>query len=174
MPRLGLRQDRADSSSQPPPRARSPLWTRPGAELDAFSYDDILPFVYLPLAPEHQIAQRAYEAVCDSYDLDRNPDLTHRYGNAGFQPGTQALYYYYLVVARALSTRGSPWIELADGRRVDWVRDLSRRLLRLQRQDGSWVNGDATWWEDEPVLVTSYALLTLSLCLDVPAAAPPK
>jgi len=152
-----------------PSRTRKPQWKAPGAQLDAFSYDDMLPMVYLPLAHDHQIAQRAYEAVRTGYELDRNPDLTRRYGAAGFQPGTQGLYYYYVVLARALAVRATPWLTTADGRRHDWVRELSQKLVARQAPDGSWVNSDATWWEDEPVLVTSYALIALAICREIPA-----
>ena len=158
-----------DGDGRLPSRTRKPRWKAPGAELDAFSYDDMLPMVYLPLAHDHQIARRAFEAVRATYELDRNPDLTRRYGAAGFQPGTQGLYYYYVVLARALSVRATPWLTTADGRRHDWVRELAEKLLSLQRPDGSWVNSDATWWEDEPVLVTSYALIALAICREVPA-----
>jgi hypothetical protein len=34
----------------------------------------------------------------------------------------------------------------------------------MQHPDGSWANTDTVWWESEPVLATSYALLTLKLC----------
>lgn len=77
------------------------------------------------------------------------------------------LYYYYLVVARTLATRGSPLLELSDGRRVDWARELATRLENLQRPTGNWVNADPSWWEGEPILVTSYALIALTLCEEV-------
>jgi len=41
-------------------------------------------------------------------------------------------------------------------------------MRALQREDGSWVNEDDAWWENEPVLVTSYALITLANLRDMP------
>ena len=38
------------------------------------------------------------------------------------------------------------------------------KLLKLQQKDGSWVNDNNRFWENDPVLVTSFAVLTLSLC----------
>ena len=58
-------------------------------------------------------------------------------------------------------------VQLPDGRERDWVRELKDKLVSLQRTDGSWVNDDGHWWEDEPILVTSYALLALRLCRDM-------
>jgi squalene-hopene/tetraprenyl-beta-curcumene cyclase len=98
------------------------------------------------------------------YTPDRNPDLTRRYGASGFQAGTQGLFYYYFVVAKALSTFGQTTLVTADGVSHDWAGEISSRLLRLEHDDGSWANSDAVGWESEPVPATSYALLTVKLC----------
>ncbi|MCC7011878.1 MAG: terpene cyclase/mutase family protein [Planctomycetes bacterium] len=137
--------------------------SRASAE-DAFSYDDLLPFVYFELSPEQQLARRARAALEKYYTPDRNPDLTKRYGAEGFGAGTQGLYYYYFVVAKALSAMGEPKLVTADGVEHDWPRELATRILAAQRPDGTWANRDAQWWEAEPVLATSYAVLTLKLC----------
>ena len=41
--------------------------------------------------------------------------------------------------------------------------DLALKLMQQQQPDGSWVNDNARWWEKEPALVTSYALLSLEM-----------
>jgi hypothetical protein len=147
-----------------PSRMRTPFPAHAQSEIGPFSYDDLLPFVYAELAPEQQIALRARAALIAYYTPDRNPDLTRRYGTAGFQAGTQALFYYYFVVARTLTTFSQTTLVTADGTSHDWANEISARLLRLQQADGSWRNADPVWWEGEPVLTTSYALLTLKLC----------
>jgi hypothetical protein len=38
-------------------------------------------------------------------------------------------------------------------------------VIGKQRPDGSWVNEDRRFMEDNPKLVTSYALLALAYCL---------
>ncbi len=98
------------------------------------------------------------------YTPDRNPDLTKRYGALGFQQSNQGLFYYYFVVAKALSTFLQPTLVTADGVSHDWASEIGARLLSMEHPDGSWANTDAVWWESEPVLATSYALLTLKLC----------
>ena len=154
-----------------PSRVRTPGERPSPSGIGPFTYDDLLPFVYLDLSPEHTVAVRALHALRSYYTVDHNPDLTKRYGQDGFLPGTQGLYYYYLVVARALSTQGHAVIETADGARHEWAREIALRLVQLQDADGSWVNRDPRWWEHEPVLVTSYALLTLARCRATIAAA---
>ena len=51
-----------------------------------------------------------------------------------------------------------------DGRKVDWKAELSAKLLKLQRPDGSWANENNRFWESDPVLCTAFALLSLELC----------
>lgn len=147
-----------------PSRVRIAIPQQQTAGATEFSYDDLLPFVYFELAPDQQVTQRAFAALRRYYTPERNPDLTKRYGEEGFGAGTQGLYYYYFVTAKALTTMGVAVLQTDDGQSHDWAAELSSRLLRLQRPDGSWANPDAQWWEAEPVLATSYALLTLHLC----------
>ena len=147
-----------------PTRVRNSIPGRKPELDDPFSYDDLLPFVYFDLAPEQQIAMRARAALHAYYTPDRNPDLTKRYGAAGFMPGTQGLFYYYFVVAKTLSVYGERRLVTADGIDHDWANEVATRLVQAQHDGGEWVNTDAGWWENEPVLTTSYALLTLKLC----------
>ena len=75
--------------------------------------------------------------------------------------GPQGLFYYYHTMAKALSLSGIRTIKDGDGKSKDWGRELSLHLINLQSKDGSWTNENGRWWEKDPVLVTSYALLTL-------------
>jgi squalene-hopene/tetraprenyl-beta-curcumene cyclase len=66
-------------------------------------------------------------------------------------------------MAKALNARGVETLELKDGRKVDWRRDVAMKLINLQQRDGSWANDNNRWWEKDPALVTSYAVLTLEM-----------
>ena len=46
----------------------------------------------------------------------------------------------------------------------DWRAELAAKLVSLQRADGSWANANNRFWEADPVLCTSFALLVLELC----------
>jgi len=48
----------------------------------------------------------------------------------------------------------------AKGMKHDWRAELVAKLASLQKPDGSWV-GDKRWMEDDPILVTAYAVLAL-------------
>jgi squalene-hopene/tetraprenyl-beta-curcumene cyclase len=51
------------------------------------------------------------------------------------------------------------------GRKRSWAQDLGQRLVSIQRADGSWLNENGKYWEDNPVLVTSRALIALNSAL---------
>ena len=48
---------------------------------------------------------------------------------------------------------------LKNGQEVGWRRDLTKRLLDAQKWDGFWENETGRFWEKDPVLVSSYAIL---------------
>ena len=75
--------------------------------------------------------------------------------------GLQGLYYYYHTMAKALTIYGIDTLELKNGRKIDWRKDLVARLAKNQSADGSWINENGRWWERDPALVTSYVVSTL-------------
>ena len=75
--------------------------------------------------------------------------------------GVQGLYFYYNILTRALCAANVDTIPQQDGGTLAWRESLIRKVLSLQKPDGSWVNENNRWWENDPVLVTSYSLLAL-------------
>ena len=73
--------------------------------------------------------------------------------------GNQGLYYFYDIMARALSAAGVDTV--GDH---NWKKELSAQVMSLQKPDGSWANDNNRFWEADPVLCTSFALLVLGLC----------
>ena len=86
-----------------------------------------------------------------NYTLEENPGM-----------GEQGLYYYYHTMAKALSAYGLDALPTKKGS-VKWREQLALRLINLQKRDGSWENNNGRWWEKDPALVTSYAMLTLEM-----------
>ena len=65
-------------------------------------------------------------------------------------------------IGRALGLMGQRTITDSEGRAHDWPVELSARLIGLQKPDGTWVNADGTYWESNPVMATSRAVLALA------------
>ncbi|MBI4606560.1 MAG: hypothetical protein HY721_31750, partial [Planctomycetes bacterium] len=116
---------------------------------------------------DNPTVSKAYRAIQAHYAVRENPDLTKRYGPAGFLKKDSGLYYYYVTVARTLGAVGRPELKTDDGRVHDWTRELSDRVLMLRGKDGLWTNANVRWWEGDPVLATSFAMLALTACRDL-------
>jgi squalene-hopene/tetraprenyl-beta-curcumene cyclase len=114
------------------------------------TYAGLLSFIYADLQAEDPRVAAALEWLKKNYTLEENPGM-----------GRQGLYYYYHLTAKGLAAAGIETLEDASGRKIDWARELSLKLINLQNSDGSWVNDTARWMEKDPVLVTSYCLLAL-------------
>ncbi len=118
----------------------------------SMSYAGLLSYIYADLKPTDPRVTAVLDWLRDNYTLDENPGL-----------GAQGLYYYYELMTKALTACHVDTLELKNGKKIDWRRDVAMKLLNLQQKDGSWANDNARWWEKDPALVTAYAVVTLSL-----------
>ncbi len=118
----------------------------------SMSYGGLLSFIYADLKKDDARITAALEWLGKNYTLEENPGM-----------GRQGLYYYYHLAAKGLATAKIKELPLADGKTANWPRDLGLKLINLQKPDGSWVNDTARWMETDPVLVTTYGVLTLEI-----------
>jgi len=118
----------------------------------SISYGGLLSYVYADLKRDDPRVTAVFDWLRRNYTLEENPGM-----------GAQGLFYYFHTQAKALTAFGVNDLQLADGQNVNWRRQLASRLMDLQKADGSWANDNSRWWEKDPVLVTSYAVLTLEM-----------
>jgi squalene-hopene/tetraprenyl-beta-curcumene cyclase len=118
----------------------------------SMSYAGLLSYIYAQLDRDDPRVKEAYGWLTRNYSLDENPGM-----------GKEGLYYYYHTMAKALSAYGARNLVLKNGQEVNWRKDLTRRLLDHQNGEGFWVNESGRWWEKDPVLVSSYAILALEI-----------
>jgi squalene-hopene/tetraprenyl-beta-curcumene cyclase len=116
------------------------------------SYAGLLSFIYAQVDKNDPRVKAVIDWLSKNYTLEENPGM-----------GQDGLYYYLHTMAKALSTTGIDTLTMKDGRKINWRQDLARKLLDLQREDGSWVNKSGRWWERDPHLVTAYATITLEI-----------
>lgn len=98
--------------------------------------------------------QSAYKWIRNNYSATANPGGV----------GAQGFLYYSNAFAGAFTAMGVKEFETADGRKVNWAKDLAEQLISMQKPDGSFVNSDKRWMEDDSTLATAYALRALNLC----------
>ncbi len=119
----------------------------------SMSYAAVLSMCHAKLTKADPRVKSALDYCSKFWTVDENPGM-----------GAQGLYYYYDILSRALSVAGLDVLVQPDGRNVNWREELSAKILSLQNADGSWVNDNNRFWENDPVLATSFAILSLELC----------
>lgn len=140
------------------PRAQTATPEKP--QLKAYgsmTYAGLLAMLHCKLSRDDPRVRSVYQYIGKHWTLDENPGQ-----------GNQGLYFYYDILARALTTAAVEHITLEDGTVLDWKEALAQALIQRQNPDGTWVNENNRFWEADPVLSTSYALLALTLILDQP------
>ena len=96
----------------------------------------------------------ALKWIGEHYTVDENPGI-----------GTKALYYYYMVFAKALQAYGENAVVDAKGVSHNWREDLGRKLLSLQNAEGYWVNANPAEMQGNKVLVTSFTMMAIEAIL---------
>lgn len=129
-----------------------------GGETNSYgsmTYAGLLSYSYADVERDDPRVAAALDWIRNNYSVDENPGM-----------GARALYYYYLVFAKALDAYGEEAVVDADGVEHDWRQDLGAKLVDLQHSEGYWVNDvDPSWWQDNKVLVTAFTAQALEYVL---------
>ncbi len=124
----------------------------------SITYSGLLSLVYCRLDRADTRVQSTLDWASRHWTVDENPGV-----------GDQGLYFFYDIISRALSVAGLDSIprsgEAAGGAPVDWRAELVAKLVSLQRDDGSFVNANGRFWENDPVLATSYSAVSLAFAI---------
>lgn len=115
------------------------------------SYSGLLSLVHAKVKADDPRVKAAVDWLSRRYSVDENPGM-----------GDQGLYYYYFVMAKTLKAAGIDELE-SEGKKIDWREQLARKLISLQKADGSWANENGRWMEQDPVLVTGYTVTALGI-----------
>ncbi len=118
----------------------------------SISYAGLLSLVYAKLNKDDKRVLAVQKWLSENYTLDENPGM-----------GQQGLFYYFHTMSKALTASETHSFKDAQGKEVHWKKELALKLMDLQKQDGSWINPTSRWWENDPVLVTSYSLVAIEL-----------
>lgn len=115
----------------------------------SMTYSGFKSYLYANLAKDDPRVTEALRWIGENYTVRENPGM-----------GTDGLYYYYVVMAKALDAWGSATVATPGGEKR-WAEDLVNRLGELQNEDGSFKAVDDRWLENDPVLITAYSLVAL-------------
>lgn len=129
----------------------------------SMSYALLKGYLFAGLAKDDPRVQALWSWLRENYTLDVNPGFP-----ASDDPTAsyQGLFYYFYTMAKALDLYGEETLVDGAGASHAWRQELAGRLVAMQRQDGSWINENSSkWFEGNPVLATSYAMLALGTAL---------
>ena len=118
----------------------------------SMTYAAVLSMCHAKLDRSDPRVKQSLSYCSEHWSVDENPGM-----------GSQGLYYFYDIMARALSAGG---VEEVGGH--GWKKELSEKIISLQRPDGSWSNDNNRFWESDKALCTSFAMLALGLCREKP------
>lgn len=127
----------------------------------SMTYAGFKSYVYARLKRDDPRVVAAYDWIRRNYSVDENPGM-----------GSEGQYYYYVVFARALKEWGDPNIQLLNekneptGKSRNWREDLINKLAALQNPDGSFKSVSDRWMENNPDLITAYALVALRAAVE--------
>jgi len=128
----------------------------------SMTYDGIKTYVYAGHRRDSPEVKTAVEWIRRNYTLDAHPGFVF---NPAAKTHLRGLYYYYLVMARALDACGERPLMTPDGKSRDWPVELGEHLLQTMRDAKVWRNDNPAWYEGDSVLVTGYVLNVLDVLL---------
>jgi squalene-hopene/tetraprenyl-beta-curcumene cyclase len=119
----------------------------------SITYAGLLALVYCELEPTDPRVRSTLDWASRHWTLEENPGV-----------GDQGLYFFYNVIGRSLTAAGIKEIPVAgeDGKTINWSDELIKKVSSLQKENGIWVNKNGRFWENDPVLSTSYSILSLT------------
>jgi len=118
------------------------------------TYAGLMSYAWASLQKNDRRVQNAFRWIGDHYTVDENPGI-----------GNKALYYYYMVFAKALAAFGENAVVDGKGVSHNWREDLGKKLISLQGADGSWVNSNPAEMQGNKTLVTSFSLMAIEAIL---------
>lgn len=119
----------------------------------SITYAGLLALVYCELEPTDPRVRSTLDWASRHWTLEENPGV-----------GDQGLYFFYNVIGRSLTAAGIKEIPVAgeEGKTINWSDELIKKVSSLQKENGIWVNKNGRFWENDPVLSTSYSILSLT------------
>ncbi len=161
----GFLYKREDGSKAAPPEGgkkpqaagKAPAGKRPPLRsYGSITYSGLEAMIFAQVSRDDPRVVSAIDYARRHWTLDENPGM-----------GQQGLYYYYTIMARSLSLLDIDELPSFENEeeKIKWREELIKKVVSLQKPDGSWSNKNNRFWEGDPVLSTSYAMLTLEYAL---------
>ena len=115
----------------------------------SMTYAGLKSMIFAKLSKNDPRIKAALNWIIRHYTVEENPQL-----------GQQGYYYYLNTMAKTLRILDINILK-SSGKSYNWTKDLTQTLINKQHSNGSWINPTGRWQENNPILVTSYSLMSL-------------
>ncbi len=129
----------------------------------SMTYEGIKTYLYAGLKKDSPEVKAAVDWVRKNYSVDAHPGFPF---DEKKRDHLRGLFFYYAAMSRAMDAVGENPFRTFDGKEHDWPRELAEQLLKTMKEGKMWVNDNPSWWENDPLLVTSYVLNTLNVLMN--------
>ena len=165
---LGIGTSKDGGARYAPNDTRGPIetlsdGTRIMSSYGTMGYAALRTLLYARIDKSDPVMQGLFAWASRNFTVKENPGMATK---ANPKAGQDGLYYYYHSMAKALAAFGEPIIKDSAGVEHNWARELSDQVVSLQSEDGSWSSKSERFWENIPVLDTSYSVIVLCECLE--------
>lgn len=138
--------------------------------MKGMTYAGLLSYIYADVDRTDPRVEATVDWAARHWGLSSNNVVTGGTEKTDTQDDREGLFYLYHVMAKGLHAYGRDVFRPSGRAPFNWRQDLIERLLELQKTDpkdggGFWVNDVGRYWESDPVLCTSYALVALQIAL---------
>ncbi len=123
----------------------------------SMTYAGLKSLIYANVDKNDERVEAAYNWIRSNYAVETTPRMEN-----------QGLYYYYQTMAKSLDAFGEEILTDQDGESHEWRNELANQIIKVQKPEGFWLNDNGRWWENNPVLVTAYAILALEQIAGLP------
>jgi len=124
----------------------------------SITYTGIMALIYSDVSRDDPRIISALDWASKNWSLEENPNM-----------GNQGLFFFYNILSKSLNAANVNVITTADKQHVAWRQQVAEKVVSTQKVEngkGYWLNDTGRFWENDKVLDTAYALLTLESVLN--------
>jgi squalene-hopene/tetraprenyl-beta-curcumene cyclase len=119
----------------------------------SITYTGIMALIYSDVSRDDPRVISALDWASKHWSLEENPNM-----------GNQGLFFFYNILSKSLNAANVNVITTSDKKHVAWRQQVAEKVVSTQKVEngkGYWLNDTGRFWENDKVLDTAYALLTL-------------
>ncbi len=140
--------------------------------MPGMTYAGLLSYIYAEVDRNDPRVRATVQWAANHWNLDANNPRSGGQDRHDTQDEREGLFYLYNVMSKGLAAFGQNEFQPTNRPPFNWREDLVAKLLSLQRIDpetghGYWVNEVGRYWENDPILVTAYAVIALHVALGI-------